>query len=167
MSGIHGQASSPNGEDRDKEGALYQFYDYPFSSDEVFQRGLADILAHDPKSMGERSDSEKAELILQTKLFYFSRITGYHLCLQDVQDRLCTADPTNSRNEYVFTPSSESYREGETRFLTFAELKSLIEQGKTDDIPNNKVIPDALSEDAPSESTAPIRKKPWEVASES
>lgn len=33
----------------------------------------------------------------------------------------------------------------ETGTLTFAELKTLIEQGKTDGIPNNKVIPNILN----------------------
>ena len=33
----------------------------------------------------------------------------------------------------------------ETRILTFAELKVLIEEGKTDLIPNNRVIPETLS----------------------
>jgi hypothetical protein len=31
------------------------------------------------------------------------------------------------------------------RTLTFAELQTAIEQGKTDDIPNNKDIPDVLN----------------------
>ena len=31
------------------------------------------------------------------------------------------------------------------RALTFAELQTLIEQGKTDEIPNNRHIPDALN----------------------
>ncbi|SRR5258707_10929609 len=31
------------------------------------------------------------------------------------------------------------------RTLTFAELQSLIEQGKTDQIPNNKHIPDTIN----------------------
>jgi len=35
--------------------------------------------------------------------------------------------------------------EGEIRILTFAELKELIESGKTDQIPNNKVISEALN----------------------
>ena len=35
--------------------------------------------------------------------------------------------------------------EGETRILTFAELKELIESGKMDQIPNNKVISEALN----------------------
>lgn len=33
----------------------------------------------------------------------------------------------------------------EVRTLTFTELRSLIEQGKTDGIPNNKLIPDVLN----------------------
>ena len=33
----------------------------------------------------------------------------------------------------------------ESRVLSFAELKSLIELGKTDQIPNNKHIPDAIN----------------------
>ena len=32
-----------------------------------------------------------------------------------------------------------------TRALTFTELQALIEQGKTDEIPNNRHIPDALN----------------------
>jgi len=31
------------------------------------------------------------------------------------------------------------------RTLTFAELQSLVEQGKTDEIPNNKDIPEAIN----------------------
>ena len=30
------------------------------------------------------------------------------------------------------------------RILTFSELQELITQGKTDQIPNNKIIPDAI-----------------------
>lgn len=33
--------------------------------------------------------------------------------------------------------------------LSFAELKALIEQGKTDGIPNNKLIPDTLNASPP------------------
>ena len=72
--------------------------------------------------------------------------------------------------------------DGESRTLTFAELKDLIEQGKTGDIPNNRIIPEAINvsghcrtliaalpnpaiQDAPpSESVAPARRKPWETA---
>jgi len=54
----------------------------------------------------------------------------------------------------------------ESRTLTFAELKELIEQGKTDQIPNNRQIPEVINDAPPSASTAPSRKKPWEIASE-
>lgn len=46
------------------------------------------------------------------------------------------------------TPPPEQKSEAaeeELRTLTFSELKALIEQGKTDGIPNNRVIPDILS----------------------
>jgi hypothetical protein len=33
----------------------------------------------------------------------------------------------------------------ETRVLTFGELQELIETGKVDQIPNNKIIPEALN----------------------
>jgi hypothetical protein len=33
----------------------------------------------------------------------------------------------------------------ESRFMSFAELKALIQEGKTDLIPNNRVISDALN----------------------
>ncbi|OJT11859.1 hypothetical protein TRAPUB_11578 [Trametes pubescens] len=65
--------------------------------------------------------------------------------------------------------------------LSFAQLKALIEQGRTDEIPNNKTIPNVLSvrritflpchathswhvlqSAPPSESTVVPPKKPWE-----
>jgi hypothetical protein len=84
---------------------------------------------------------------------------------------------TNTTNSHPTT--------SEFRTLTFAELKDLLEQGKTDQIPNNKHIPEAinaspdllwspssltnynLSQNAPpSESMAQARKKPWEITVE-
>jgi hypothetical protein len=79
-------------------------------------------------------------------------------------------------------PTNSTAIADESRTLTFAELKELIEQGKTDQIPNNRPIPEAINvscifmlvcipsfiyslpqDAAPSESTAPTRKKPWEI----
>jgi len=70
----------------------------------------------------------------------------------------------------------------EPRVLSFQELKDLIESGRVDQIPNNKIIPEkftvcvrgqksgleiltgsSLQEEPPSQSTATIRKKPWEI----
>lgn len=65
------------------------------------------------------------------------------------------------------SPSSSDSGDGETRMLTFAELTMLIQQGKTDNIPNNKVIPETLNDAPPSTSIALVRKKPWEVDSQS
>jgi hypothetical protein len=50
---------------------------------------------------------------------------------------------TPSASQASYEPSLSN--EGETRILTFAELKELIESGKTDQIPNNKVISEALN----------------------
>lgn len=46
-------------------------------------------------------------------------------------------------------------RDPEQTALTFAQLKELIEQGKTDDIPNNKVIPNVLSVSLPFRHSGP------------
>lgn len=115
--------------------------------------------------MNQMSDSEKSELILKTKVFYFNRcvtlitllareavaslswvsVTGHNISLEGVQAGF-TADlncfPVQSGNECNQTTGTEH---GEMRVLTFAELKSLIEQGRTDNIPNNKIIPDTLN----------------------
>jgi len=86
---------------------------------------------------------------------------------------------TTAQDQAVSPPILET-----PRTLTFAELQTLIEQGKTDEIPNNKHIPDAINvvsiscavignnmlsiiftqEAPPSQSIAPQRKKPWELA---
>lgn len=49
------------------------------------------------------------------------------------------------------------------RTLTFTELKALIEQGKTESVPNNRLIPNVLNDAPPSENIVQIRKKPWEM----
>lgn len=102
------------------------------------------------------------------------RVTGNSITVEDTV-RLNQVQPPSSMSEA--NPSATD----ESRVLSFAELKSLIEQGKTDQIPNNKHIPDAINvshiysfsalqfelpgyQDAPpSESTAQSRKKPWET----
>jgi len=142
-------------------GSLRSFLDFPFSSDEVYQvgtcqtdilppvlklpdkQGLADLAARDVLS--GRSEVEKAEIILQMQLFYFNRVTGQALTAEDVRPRQGTADPHNVTEAMNLPRSSSNCQDRETRSLTFAELKTLIELGKTDDVPNNKVIPDVLN----------------------
>ena len=49
--------------------------------------------------------------------------------------------PSQTSAQTSLDPSTQD----EPRILTFAQLKALIEQGRTDEIPNNKVIPNVLS----------------------
>ena len=58
------------------------------------------------------------------------------------------AKPTNLSPDTstLQAPSELGEEQGkEPRHLSFAELKTLIEQGRTDEIPNNKQIPDKLN----------------------
>ena len=64
------------------------------------------------------------------------RITGSTLSEEDALRAESTKEAAASTSE----PPA-----GEARTLSFAELQELITQGKTDQIPNNKQIPDALS----------------------
>lgn len=141
-----------------KDTGLRSFFSFPFSSDEVYQvgtccartfllslkllgkQGLADLFSRD--ALRGRSEVEKAEIVLQTQLFYFNRVTGQNLTAEDVRSHQDRADP---RTFTETAPSSSSYLDRENRPLTFAELKTLIEEGKTDSIPNNKDIPDTLN----------------------
>lgn len=144
-----------------KDTALQSFLAFPFTSDEVYQvgacllrclrlllkllgkQGLADVLAHGAKS--GKTDGEKAETVLRTQLFYFNRVTGQHLTVEDVRSHQNTVDSQNPIGAMDLSPPSANSGDSETRLLTFAELTLLIQQGKTDNIPNNKVIPETLN----------------------
>ena len=62
--------------------------------------------------------------------------------LEDRTHAHSTPEDTVTQNQEVSpsTPASET-----PKTLTFAELQSLVEQGKTDEIPNNKHIPDSIN----------------------
>lgn len=154
------QSETTSGE----ETALHSFFTFPFSSDEVYQQGLADLLAHG--ALGGKPDVERVEIILRTQLFYFNRVAGQNLTVEDVRSHQNTVDSQNLTETIDLSPLSSNYGDGEARLLTFAELTMLIEQGKTDNIPNNKVIPEMLNDAPPSTSIALVRKKPWEVDSQ-
>ncbi|KAF9242265.1 hypothetical protein BU15DRAFT_72801 [Melanogaster broomeanus] len=153
---LQGRSASP------LAAVLKQFHSYPFSSDEVFQQGLSGILAHE--STSNMPDDERSELILKTQVFYFNRVADHAISLEDVQAHYTGLDDS-PQSESGHTSSQLEHEV--TRTLTFAELKCLIEQGTTEDIPNNKAIPDTLNDHTPTMSNAPLRKKPWEVASQS
>lgn len=70
------------------------------------------------------------------------RVTGSSIDVEDIRPHLQNhqnAAPV-SNGPLAQASSTESSRE-----LTFLELKELIEQGKTDQIPNNRNIPNVLS----------------------
>ncbi|EGO00992.1 hypothetical protein SERLA73DRAFT_159574 [Serpula lacrymans var. lacrymans S7.3] len=147
--------------------AVSQFLNYPFATDKAYQEGLAGII--DNNAMDGKSEEQKQEILRRTRIFYFNRIASQQLTPENVaayEQNLNiahmnpTSAPLNSSCPYPDTQRNES------RTLSFAELKALIEEGKTENIPNNRVIPESLNEAPPSESTAPVRKKPWEVANQ-
>ncbi|KAF8805607.1 hypothetical protein BYT27DRAFT_7169151 [Phlegmacium glaucopus] len=132
---------------------------YPFSSDEIYQQGLASILAGN--TLDANSPPEvREELERRTRVFYFNKITGSSITINEARDyELSLAASTVDSAQ----PGSQDI--DENRVLTFAELKELIESGNVDNIPNNKIIPEALNDAPPSQSTAPTKKKPWEMGS--
>lgn len=145
------------------------FLTYPFAEDQAYQQGLASILS----ALDEKPDEEREQLLLQSRIYYFNRITGASITPDEIRSY---QEPLSSRSEGPNGPAlpagsptpdsistySNSTDSSEPPTLTFAQLKELIETGQTDRIPNNKLIPDALNEAPPSESKAPPRKKPWE-----
>ncbi|KAF8895873.1 hypothetical protein CPB84DRAFT_1244280 [Gymnopilus junonius] len=139
------------------EDALKAYGSYPFSSDETYQQGVASLFAGgavDPNAPAEVHEDVKR----RTRVFYFNKITGNSITAEEV----CDYELLLQQSLVERKPA-----EDKDRVLTFAELKELIESGNVDKIPNNKVIPDVLNEAPPSQSTAPMRKKPWEEATDS
>ncbi|KAI0694102.1 hypothetical protein BC835DRAFT_1030956 [Cytidiella melzeri] len=143
---------------------LEQFRAYDFAADQSYQDGLQAMIS--TGALDGKTDDEKENWFLATRVFYFNRVTGSKVAVGEVlsieeatNTTLVAAQSPTSTQE----PASALDTNSEPRTLSFAELKELIEQGKTDQIPNNRIIPDELSKDAPSESKATVRKKPWEA----
>ncbi|TFY70488.1 hypothetical protein EVG20_g2511 [Dentipellis fragilis] len=112
------------------------YAEYQFGSDRVFQQGLSSILSSGTLNR-EEGESEE-DVLRRAKLFYFKRITGYDVSEMDAKSAEQSLHPPQPEAAQVVT-------EEEPQHLTFSQLKELIEQGKTDEIPNNKKIPDALN----------------------
>ncbi|EJF55947.1 hypothetical protein BD309DRAFT_961733 [Dichomitus squalens] len=143
--------------------ALERFQSYPFADDADYQQGLAGIVSSG--ALEGKSEDEKAEIILGSEVFYFNRISDISITLDEA--RIARRDFQNQETNIASDSSTIPLRlpagNQEQQTLTFAQLKELIEQGRTDEIPNNKIIPNVLSSDTPSESKANVRKKPWEI----
>ncbi|KAI0080440.1 hypothetical protein K474DRAFT_1704744 [Panus rudis PR-1116 ss-1] len=143
--------------------AVQAYLAYPFETDEAFQQGLQALISSGV--LEGKVESEKEELIRRSKLFYFNRVTGSTLNVEDIlsyQTANASLNGPSVSTQTAATTAVHPAASEEPRELSFAELKELIEQGKTDQIPNNDLIPNQLNPDAPSQSTAPVRKKPWE-----
>lgn len=157
---------------------LEQYASYPFDTDEVYQQGLASILASGALA-NAATPEDRDEILRRTRVFYFNKTTGNSITLDEArefEESLPKEAPSQLGTSTTTSPlatapgptptSDKTQSEEEPRVLTFAELKELIESGRLDQIPNNKIIPNDLNEAPPSQSTTQTRKKPWEIASE-
>ncbi|KAF8312130.1 hypothetical protein DL93DRAFT_2082546 [Clavulina sp. PMI_390] len=159
-----------------------QFERYPFDADPIFQAGLQSIVA----PLEGRSPGEIEETVGKAKAFYFSRSSGeqlqwseyvsYRQALSETNTNIFPlpsttsedASPSASTEPPQPSPTANTASDptaglhGAAAPMSFSAIADLIASGQTHLIPNNEIIPDKLSEDAPSESKAPQRKKPWE-----
>jgi len=164
------------------ESVFERFEHYPFDADLVFQNGLASIVA----PLEGKPIDEVNEMIGRAKAFYWNRSSGEQLNWDDYVryreehsgvpqkshlEKFSSALASATLDEAA-QPPSESTEDatalsaglhGASPPLSFSNIAELIVSGQTHLIPNNEVIPDILSEEKPSESHAPIRKKPWET----
>ncbi|KAF9518138.1 hypothetical protein BS47DRAFT_1338731 [Hydnum rufescens UP504] len=161
------------------------FAQYPFSSDPVFQSGLATII----QPLAGKPEQEVNEVIGRAKAFYFSKTAGVDIKWEDYlryreqhpppqsgtdhDDRPETQIHTRAAADLVHNsprstnavPSSASSAgvDGAPAPLSFAKLADLIGSGQLHLIPNNDIIPNGLNTAEPSLSRAQVRRKPWET----
>lgn len=131
----------------------------------LIKQGLASILSN--ATLADKSQGERDTLILSSRLFYYNRYTvkshgdsalptdpvdsirGLNITVDQVRKYAPSAPPTvpshDGSSAPTAAPETAVDADGEERVLSFAELKELIEQGKTDQIPHNKKIPDVVN----------------------
>ncbi|KAJ6464153.1 hypothetical protein C8R47DRAFT_73547 [Mycena vitilis] len=148
---------------------LHVYASFPFSSDEEYQNGLASILAGGALDNDPPEDIRE-EILRRTRVFYFNRVTGNTITMDEAREFEQAQKAHSHAGDASLSaavPLHDTAASTEPVVLSFAQLQALIEAGKADQIPNNKIIPDELNDAAPSESAAVVRKKPWEVESAS
>ncbi|KAI0320421.1 hypothetical protein OF83DRAFT_595745 [Amylostereum chailletii] len=171
-------------QDKTTSEALEAYAKHPFDTDVEYQQGLVGITSSGV--LDGLSKEEKRTMMRRTRVFYFNKMKGYSISEDDakrIEGMLCIASGIQCRKPVLEqspaalaspSPSQTSGTESSTaiaqssiaeepRVLSFAELQELILQGKTDQIPNNKHIPDILNDAPPSQSIAAPKKKPWET----
>ncbi|TDL20625.1 hypothetical protein BD410DRAFT_361544 [Rickenella mellea] len=147
-----------------------QFATYPFETDEVFLEGLRGIAGSG--AVDGLGDDERAYVIGRAKAFYFTKTQGKEVTWEEYvrwSGGQGSAGGPSSLPAGVAAPppppsSTTPAPPSDPKELSLAEISALIESGQTHLIPNNEVIPGGLSEEPPSETYAPPRKKPWEDA---
>jgi len=139
-----------------KDSIADAFRTFSFSTDQEYQTGLQGILASD--TFKDKSDEEKENTLRMSRVFYFNKVTGNSITPGDALNFESPVDSDNLAEQQHRQAAGDG-----ARTLTFIELKALIEQGKTDSVPNNRLIPNILNDAPPSENTTHIRKKPWEM----
>ncbi|KAL2413191.1 hypothetical protein ABEF95_004313 [Exophiala dermatitidis] len=158
---------------------------YPFDTDEEYQAGLSAILGHPETPATPEELEEKAELVLQTRCFYFARKFNigpidpvaysawahahgepHHLPVAE-PPHAHTAEETSSSTAQTSsaqppTETSSSEPEPEPPYPTsFAAIVDLITRNIP--IPGIEQIPDTVLEPGSSKvDKTPRRKKPWE-----
>ncbi|KAJ7130311.1 hypothetical protein C8R44DRAFT_775308 [Mycena epipterygia] len=147
---------------------LQQYASYPFSSDDEYQNGLASIIAGGALDNNPPEDIRE-EILRRTRVFYFNRVTGNAITMDEAREYEQSQMKHRDSALAAEDPSPGSLTgdtilgDAEPVVLSFAQLQALIEAGKADQIPNNKIIPEDLNDAAPSASAAAVRKKPWET----
>ncbi|KAI0672492.1 hypothetical protein C8Q78DRAFT_1027574 [Trametes maxima] len=128
-----------NGAGSSSPTAAERFANYSFATDEEYQKGLSGIVGSG--ALRDKTDAEQAEILLRTEVFYFNRMTGSSIAIEDARRARQSGSAllSHASEPPLSSPSEES------QMLSFAQLKALIEQGRTDEIPNNKIVPNVLS----------------------
>lgn len=117
-------------------------------TDQLCQNGLENIfesylteIKERSNEINEISENDKEKLTLQAKMFYFCKETGNIFSLQDY----------------------EEWKSNQPNQLNYEKIVELIVQGKENEIPGIKQIPNTILEGESSKSTIDKRQKPWEV----
>ncbi|KAJ4489980.1 hypothetical protein J3R30DRAFT_14443 [Lentinula aciculospora] len=132
---------------------LSQYLAYPFESDANFAKGLSDIVS---LASNNRPSDIPEHTLRSIRVFYFNRTTGNSLSVSEVE-----AYERSGRDTTSNTPDT-SLGSNSAEPLSFGQIQALIEAGRINEIPNNKVISTELNPSAPPGSSIPPRKKPWE-----
>ncbi|KIO30135.1 hypothetical protein M407DRAFT_242328 [Tulasnella calospora MUT 4182] len=149
--------------------AYAEFAAYRFHEDPEFLSGLASILGSADEA-AQLSAEERAEKVGRAKAFYFSRLKGVEVTWDGylrysqpqetnsgVSNVTSTVEATDPPLDTRTDPALE-----EQRPLSFQQLSEMIATGNLTDVPFNRLIPEAISDQKPSDPATPARRKPWE-----